>query len=72
MTPATAGRSADLANLYRDLHQHPELSFAETRTAAIVAARLKAAGFETTEGIGRTGVVGVLRNGSGPLSVSLG
>jgi amidohydrolase len=59
----------DLADLYRDLHQHPELSFAETRTAATVAARLKAAGFETTEGVGRTGVVGVLRNGSGPTAL---
>src|SRR3954463_13277503 len=65
MTPAIAEGSADLAGLYRDLHQHPELSFAETRTAAIVGARLKAAGFETAERVGRTGVVGVLRNGSG-------
>lgn len=59
----------DLADLYRDLHQHPELSFAETRTAAFVAARLRAAGFETTEGVGGTGVVGVLRNGSGPTAL---
>src|SRR3954463_643409 len=65
MTPAIAEGSADLAGLYRDLHQHPELSFAETRTSGIVAARLRAAGFETTEGVGRTGVVGVLRNGPG-------
>jgi amidohydrolase len=69
MTPAIAEGSADLADLYRDLHQHPELSFAETRTAAIVSARLKAAGFETAEGVGRTGVVGVLRNGSGPTAL---
>lgn len=69
MTPAIAEGSADLADLYRDLHQHPELSFAETRTAAIVAARLRAVGFETTEGVGRTGVVGVLRNGSGPTAL---
>src|SRR3954469_3622157 len=69
MTPAIARASMDLADLYRDLHRHPELSFAEARTAAIVAARLKAAGFETTEGVGRTGVVGVLRNGSGPTAL---
>jgi metal-dependent amidase/aminoacylase/carboxypeptidase family protein len=50
-----------LADLYRDLHQHPELSFRETRTAAIAAERLRAAGFDTTEGVGGTGVVGVLR-----------
>lgn len=58
--------SADLADLYRDLHQHPELSFAEMRTSTIVAARLRASGFGTTERVGRTGVVGVLRNGEGP------
>jgi amidohydrolase len=58
--------STDLADLYRDLHRHPELSFAETRTAGIAADRLRAAGFEVTEGVGRTGVVGVLRNGDGP------
>jgi amidohydrolase len=56
----------DLADLYRDLHQHPELAFAETRTAAVMARELRAAGFEVTEGVGRTGVVGVLRNGDGP------
>src|SRR4051794_27237942 len=61
--------AAELADLYRDLHQHPELSFAETRTAAIVGARLKAAGLETTERVGRTGVVGVLRNGPGPTAL---
>lgn len=55
----------DLADLYRDLHQHPELGFAETRTAAIAARELRAAGFEVTEGVGGTGVVGVLRNGTG-------
>ncbi len=58
--------AADLADLYRDLHAHPELSFAEERTAAEVARRLTAIGLEVTTGIGRTGVVGVLRNGDGP------
>jgi amidohydrolase len=58
--------TADLAGLYRDLHQHPELSFQETRTAGIVAGRLRALGFQTSEKVGRTGVVGVLRNGEGP------
>jgi amidohydrolase len=56
----------ELAGLYRDLHAHPELSFAETRTAGIVADRLTALGLEVTPGVGRTGVVGVLRNGPGP------
>ncbi|WP_396595152.1 amidohydrolase [Brevundimonas sp. R86498] len=45
----------------RDLHQHPELGLAETRTAAFVAERLRAMGIEVREGVGRTGVVGVLR-----------
>jgi amidohydrolase len=44
----------------RDLHRHPELGFEETRTAGIVAARLRELGYEVTEGIGITGVVGVL------------
>ena len=52
--------------LYRDLHAHPELSLEETRTAAIAAAGLRAAGFDVIEGIGLTGVAGVLRNGDGP------
>jgi hippurate hydrolase len=53
-------------DVYRDLHSHPELSFQEHRTAAVVADRLAMAGFELTTGVGGTGVVGVLRNGEGP------
>ena len=53
-------------DLYRDLHQHPELSRQEHRTAAAVADRLVLAGFEVTTGVGGTGVVGILRNGGGP------
>lgn len=56
----------DLSALYEDLHAHPELSFQEERTPAIAAERLRALGFEVTEGVGRTGVVAVLENGSGP------
>ncbi|MDI9915294.1 amidohydrolase [Rhodococcus sp. IEGM 1379] len=52
--------------LYQDLHRNPELSFAETRTAGIAADHLRAAGFDVLSGVGRTGVVGVLRNGHGP------
>ena len=51
---------------YRDLHQHPELSHHEHRTAARVAERLRAIGFSVHEGIGGTGVVAVLGNGDGP------
>jgi amidohydrolase len=51
---------------YRDLHSHPELSHQEHRTAARVAERLVSAGFDVHDGIGGTGVVGVLRAGDGP------
>lgn len=56
----------DLMELYRDLHTHPELSFQEFRTAAKLAARARELGFEVTEGVGKTGVVAVMRNGAGP------
>ena len=50
---------------YRDLHQHPELSHQERRTAASVAERLRGLGYDTHEGVGGTGVVGILNNGAG-------
>ncbi|MDX2596128.1 amidohydrolase [Streptomyces sp. WI03-4A] len=56
----------DLEDFYRDLHRHPELSLHEHRTAGKLAGRLRAAGFETAEGVGGTGVAGVLRHGDGP------
>ncbi len=56
-----------LGELYRDLHRHPELSMQEHRTAGIVAQHLRDSGYEVTEGIGKTGVVGLLRNGAGPV-----
>lgn len=58
-----------LVDLYKDLHRHPELGFREHRTAAIVADRLRASGFEVTTGVGKTGVVGVLKNGPGPTAL---
>jgi len=57
----------DLEALYKDIHSHPELSMQETRTAGLAAKRLKAAGFDVTEGVGHTGVVGLLENGDGPV-----
>lgn len=57
--------AARLTEVFKDLHQHPEIAFTETRTAAIVAKELKRLGFSVTEGIGKTGVVGVLKNGPG-------
>jgi amidohydrolase len=56
----------DLESIYKDIHSHPELSMQEKRTAGIAADRLRAAGYEVTTGVGKTGVVGVLRNGDGP------
>src|SRR6266699_3418897 len=56
----------DLESVYKDIHAHPELSMKENRTAGIAADRLRAAGYEVTTGVGKTGVVGVLRNGDGP------
>ncbi|RVT86786.1 amidohydrolase [Rhodobacteraceae bacterium CCMM004] len=61
----------DLIALRRDLHAHPELGFEEVRTADLVAGRLRAAGLEVTEGVGRTGVVGTLRRGGGGPAILL-
>jgi hippurate hydrolase len=51
--------------LYKDIHAHPELGFLEARTAAKLAAEMRALGFEVTEGVGRTGIVALYRNGPG-------
>jgi hippurate hydrolase len=53
--------------LYYDLHQNPELSTHETHTAAQIAEQLRALGYEVTTGVGGTGVVGMLKNGAGPV-----
>ena len=52
--------------LYEDIHRHPELSMQEHRTAGLAAAHLRSSGFAVTEGVGGTGVVGLLHNGEGP------
>src|SRR5437764_9891375 len=62
---------AQLTERRRDLHAHPELGFTEHRTSDIVAQELEALGIEVHRGIGGTGVVGVLREGNGPLSIGL-
>jgi amidohydrolase len=53
--------------LYFDLHRNPELAFHEQRTAAELAKRVKALGFEVTSGVGGTGIVAILKNGPGPV-----
>lgn len=56
----------ELLAIYRDLHQHPELSMQERRTAGIAADYVEKLGYAVTRGVGVTGVVGVLQNGDGP------
>lgn len=61
-----AAQGDELVNLYKHLHSNPELSFQEVNTARRVADELSKAGAEVTTGVGKLGVVGVLRNGQGP------
>jgi amidohydrolase len=56
----------DAQALYLDLHQHPELSGHETRTASVLAGKLRALGYEVTENVGGAGIVAVMKNGAGP------
>jgi len=65
--PEVAALEPELESLYRDLHEHPELAFHEQRTAAALADRLRALSFEVTTQVGGTGIVAILRNGSGPV-----
>jgi amidohydrolase len=62
----TEGQLATLKGIYEDLHANPELSMQERRTAGIAARWLRDQGYEVKEGVGGTGVVGLLRNGAGP------
>lgn len=57
----------ELISVYRYFHSHPELSFQEDNTAARLAAEWQACGFEVTSSIGGHGVVGLLKNGNGPV-----
>ena len=57
---------ARVTEIFKDIHQNPELGFMEERTAGIVARELKTLGFEVSTGIGKTGVLAILRNGQGP------
>src|ERR1700761_7454276 len=52
--------------LYKDIHAHPEIAFEEEKTAAKLAAEMRALGFEVTEQVGITGLVAIYRNGAGP------
>jgi amidohydrolase len=59
--------SVRLQEIFKDLHQHPELGFHEVRTAEIVAKELQSLGYKVITGIGKTGVAGILENGAGPV-----
>ncbi len=61
-----AALEPELEVLYKDLHQHPELGFQERQTSATLAAKLQPLGYEVTTGVGKTGLVAILRNGPGP------
>ena len=52
--------------LYKDIHAHPELAFQEVKTAAKLAAEMRALGFEVNEQVGKTGLVAIYKNGAGP------
>lgn len=56
-----------LLALYRDIHEHPELSMQEVRTPALLAPKMRELGFQVTEHVGKTGVVAVMKNGPGPV-----
>lgn len=63
---SVAAQSSSLESLVKTLHQNPELSFEERKSAARLAKEMRTLGFIVTEGIGKTGVVAVLKNGEGP------
>lgn len=64
--PAIDALLPELEAIYQDLHQHPELSMQEVRTARVVADYMETLGYEVAREVGVTGVVAVLRNGAGP------
>ncbi|MGE0313612.1 MAG: M20 aminoacylase family protein [Lautropia sp.] len=67
----TAAEHAEITAWRRDIHAHPELGFDENRTASLVAERLESFGVAVHRGVGRTGVVGVLRNGRSDRTIGL-
>ncbi|MFT4066101.1 M20 aminoacylase family protein [Paraburkholderia sp.] len=69
--PAIREQAAEFVELRRRIHAHPELGFEEVETSRLVAERLKAWGYEVTEGIGGTGVVGRLKLGDGARAIGI-
>ena len=71
LIPGIQESTETMTSWRRDIHAHPELGFQELRTSDLVASQLQSFGIEVHRGVGKTGVVGVLRNGSSPRSVGL-
>ena len=71
LVPEIENMQAEFASWRRDIHAHPELGFAERRTADFVAAKLESFGVQVHRGIGKTGIVGVLREGNETRSIGL-
>jgi hippurate hydrolase len=67
LSDAVKADMPSLMTIYRDFHANPELSMQETRSAGILAAEAKRLGFDVTTGVGKTGVVAVMKNGPGPV-----
>lgn len=65
LIPEIQAAQPEIQALRRDIHAHPELCFEERRTADLVAAKLTEWGIEVHRGLGKTGLVGVIRNGDG-------
>jgi amidohydrolase len=63
---SVASNYAALDALYKEIHAHPELAFQEVKTAARLAAEMRALGFDVTEKVGKTGLVAIYKNGDGP------
>ena len=66
-----AQHGAHLQTLRRDIHAHPELCFAEERTSALVAEKLQSWGIPVHRGLGKTGLVGVIKKGSNTRAIGL-
>ena len=64
-------QAAGIAQVRRDIHAHPELCYEEVRTADVVAGKLAEWGIETHRGLGTTGVVGIIKNGSSQRAIGL-
>ena len=71
MSKRSSGFHDELTAWRRDIHAHPELGFEEQRTSDLVADKLAEFGIEVHRGVGKTGVVGVLRAGNSPRTIGL-